>query len=106
MYFAASLVPWKSTYLCSVNAATGSDSGTNLYKTSGGIVPNGAILASPTKIYVPQGRYYPHVFDRISGSSLGTLDGTAGAFALLTSDGPSTAWLSGRGISLTSRATY
>ena len=97
VYFAASLVPWESTYLCSVSAATGSDSGANLYKTSGGIAPNGAILASSTKIYLPQGRYYPHVFNRNSGRSLGTVDGTAGVFALLTSDGTQTGLVAGPG---------
>ncbi len=97
VYFAASLVPWESTYLCSVNAETGSANGSGLYKTSGGIAPNGAILASEQYLYLPQGRYYPHVFNRATGASAGVLSGSAGTFALLTSDGPSTGIVYGSG---------
>ncbi len=97
VYFAASLVPWESTYLCAVDALTGSVSGTGLYKTSGGIAPNGAILASDQYLYLPQGRYYPRVFSRSTGASAGTLSGSAGTFALLTSDGASTGFVYGPG---------
>ncbi len=97
VYFAASLVPWESTYLCAVDAATGSDSGSNLYKVSGGIAPNGAILASDQYLYLPQGRYSPHVFNRLTGASAGTLSSAAGTFALLTSDGSSTGIVFGSG---------
>lgn len=97
VYFAASLVPWQSTYLCSIDADTGSPSGAGLYKVSGGVAPNGAILASDKHLYVPQGRYYPHVFNRATGASAGTLNGTAGTFALLTSDGGTTGVVYGPG---------
>ena len=97
VYFAASLVPWQSTYLCAVDAETGSVSGTGHYSTSGGIAPNGAILLSDQYIYLPQGRYYPHVFNRGTGASAGVLNGTAGTFALLTSDGASTGFVYGPG---------
>jgi outer membrane protein assembly factor BamB len=97
VYFAASLVPWQSTYLCAVDAQTGSASGTGLYSTSGGIAPNGAILASSEYLYLPQGRYYPQVFNRLTGAYAGTMSGVAGSFALLTSDGPSTGFVYGPG---------
>jgi outer membrane protein assembly factor BamB len=97
VYFAASLVPWQGTYLCALDAETGSDSGTGLYSTSGGIAPNGAILASSDYLYLPQGRYYPQVFNRLTGVSAGTMSGVAGSFALLTFDGPSTGFVYGSG---------
>lgn len=88
VYFAASLVNWQTSYLCSVNAVTGSDSGTGLYSVSGGITPMGAIMASATKLYLLQGRLYPYVFNRADGSVLGTFGswGQGGCYALLTSD--------------------
>ena len=86
VYFAAGLVPWKSTYLCSLNALTG----TELYKVSGGPTPTGAILASDSNLYLPHGRNHPRVYTRSSGGSSGILSGTAGVFALLTDDGSST----------------
>ncbi len=88
VYFAASLVNWRSSYLCAVDAETGSVDGTGLYKKSGGVAPMGAILASPSKIYLPQGRMYPYVFDRLTGNLLGQFGsrGNGGCYALLTSD--------------------
>ena len=89
VYFAASLVPWKSSYLCSLDASNGSVSGSGLYKTSGGSTPMSAILASPTKIYLAQGRRQPDIYNRTNGSKLGTIGSTAGngsCFVLLTSD--------------------
>ena len=97
VYFAASLVPWQSTYLCSLDAETGQAAGTGLYTTTGGIAPNGAILASNQYLYIPQGRYYPHVFTRSTGASAGALNGSAGTFALLTSDGSTTGMVYGPG---------
>ncbi len=98
VYFSASLVPWKNSYLCSVDAITGSDSGAGLYSTSGGKTPVGAILASNTNIYLPQGRFYPQVFTRSTGSSAGTISGGgAGVYALLTTDGSSTGFVYGQG---------
>jgi outer membrane protein assembly factor BamB len=88
VYFAASLVNWQSSYLCAVDALTGSDSGGGLYKVSGGVTPLSAILLSDTKIYLQQGRMYPYAFDRSSGSSLGPIgtDGDGGCYALITED--------------------
>ncbi|MHC4436094.1 MAG: outer membrane protein assembly factor BamB family protein [Planctomycetota bacterium] len=88
VYFAASLVNWQSSYLCSINAQTGSDSGTGLYRVSGGVTPMGAIMASATKLYLLQGRLSPYAFNRSNGSSSGTFGerGQSGCYALLTSD--------------------
>lgn len=88
VYFAASLVNWQRSYLCSVDAKTGSDSGAGLYSVSGGVTPMGAILASQTNLYLLQGRLPPYSFNRSSGSVLGTIGerGQSGCYALLTPD--------------------
>ena len=108
VYFAASLVPWKAPYLCSLDAETGADTGTGLYKTQpvvavepysrGVLVPMGSILLSSTKIYLPQGRMSAYVFNRTNGSPIGMLSTTGqgifgwmnnwsgGTYALLTPD--------------------
>ena len=99
--------------LCALDADTGNDSGPGLYKVrhphdmqgdafdqykstitgeyiypSGGSTPMGAILLSPTKIYLPQGRRNPYVYKRYDGSYLGVIGwpGDGGVFALLTPD--------------------
>jgi outer membrane protein assembly factor BamB len=89
VYFAASLVPWEASYLCSINAATGSATGPGLYVTSGGSTPMSAILASPTKIYLAQGRSYPNIYNRTNGTFAGHIGSEAGngsCYVLLTSD--------------------
>lgn len=88
VYFAASLVNWQTSYLCSLDAQTGSDSGPGLYCVSGGVTPMGAIMASATRIYLLQGRLHPYAFYRTTGAVSGTFGerGQSGCYALLTSD--------------------
>ena len=88
MYFAASLVPWKSSYLCSLDALTGSDNGAGLYKVSGGATPMSTILLSSSAIYLMQGRQGPVYFNRANGSSYGSYSSSrnAGCYAVLPSD--------------------
>ncbi|MBN2375611.1 MAG: PQQ-binding-like beta-propeller repeat protein [Sedimentisphaerales bacterium] len=96
-YFAASLLPWRESYLCALDAQTGSDSGDGLYKVSQtGQTLQGAVLASPTKLYVSQGRQHPVVYDRNNGKLLGTFGGggDGGIYALLT---PDNTFIHGRG---------
>jgi len=83
-YFASSLVPWKNSYLCAVDAETGAE----VYKVSGGKTPMGALLVSSSKIYIPQGRLPPEVFNRTDGSATGSAGayGHGGCYALITSD--------------------
>jgi len=86
-YFAAALFPWKDSYLCAINANTGSDGGYGLYnKKLEKITMEGSLLASGTKIYVPMGRIPPMVFDRLTGAHLGNVSGGGGVFALITND--------------------
>jgi outer membrane protein assembly factor BamB len=87
-YFAASLVPWENSYLCAVDAATGSASGEGLFTVSRtSSTMEGALLASSTRLYVPQGRREPMVFNRSNGAALGVVSGGGGGvFCLLTAD--------------------
>jgi outer membrane protein assembly factor BamB len=99
VYFAVSLVPWKTSYLCSVDAMTGSATGSGLYKVTGNVgTAAGPILASNDNIYLTQGRFYPRVYSRASGGYTGTLSGSGGGvYALLTSDGSTTGFIYGQG---------
>jgi len=88
-YFAASLVPWNESYLCAVDVQTGSDNGPGLYKSAQtGLTIQGAMLASPTRLYICQGRQSPIICDRATGRSLGSIgrSGDGGVFALLADD--------------------
>ncbi|KPK67689.1 MAG: hypothetical protein AMJ84_12570 [Acidithiobacillales bacterium SM23_46] len=92
-----SLLPWRESYLCAVDAATGSNSGPGLYKaTHAQSTMQAALLASPTKLYVSHGRRHPHVYNRSDGSHLGAFGetGDGGVYALLTADSH---YLEGRG---------
>jgi outer membrane protein assembly factor BamB len=85
VYFAASLLPWKKTYLCAVDA----ESGAGLYrKEYEHMTAQGPMLASPSKLYVSQGRQTPLVFERESGKLLQSIGGSGfgGVFGLLTED--------------------
>ena len=86
VYFAASLVNWQTSYLCSLDAQTGSDNGPGLYCVSGGVTPMGAIMASASRIYLLQGRLHPYAFNRTTGAVTGTFGerGQSGCYALLT----------------------
>jgi outer membrane protein assembly factor BamB len=97
VYFAASLLPWRESYLCCIDALSGSDSGADLYKLAqSNRTIQGAILASPTKLYLPQGRLHPLVCDITSGNVIGTFGGggEGGVYALLA---PDDTFIHGRG---------
>lgn len=88
-YFGASLLPWKISYLCAIDADTGSDSGAGLYKSlHNELTIQGAMLASSTKLYLSQGRQRPIVCDLTTGKILGPIgsSGDGGVYALLTED--------------------
>jgi len=102
-YFAASLFPWRESRLYGVDASTGKDSGPGLFKTIGtGHAMQGAMLASDSKLFVPQGRSGAIVFSREDGKFASGLAarGDGGVYALLTKDsqliygpGSKTGWL-------------
>ena len=88
-YFAASLLPWLKSYLCAIDAETGSDTGEGNYSVvHEGMTMQGALLGSTRNLYVPQGRIPPAGFSIADGKSSGRFGGSreAGVYALLTHD--------------------
>lgn len=86
-YFGASLLPWKSSYLCALDVQTGGDQGPRRYCVAlEHLTMQGAILATVSRLYLPQGRQRPEMFERATGRPLcGFGDsGQGGVFAVLT----------------------
>jgi len=82
-YFTLSLLPWAPSYICAVNA----EDATVIYKTEHrALTAQAAMLASPTRLYMPQGRQRPVVCDLTDGTLMGVFgkSGQGGTFALLT----------------------
>jgi len=97
-YFGASLIPWQPTFLCAVDAETGADDAPGCFKTKQtGMTLQGALLASKTTLYLPQGRLAPATFNRRTGKFIGTIGDQrqGGVYALLTSD---SSFIHGHGI--------
>jgi outer membrane protein assembly factor BamB len=80
LYFAAGLFPNQGTSLSALNAEDGSVK----WSRKANISPQGYLLASDKRLYVPTGRTNPAIFARADGESLGELSSGGGTFALLT----------------------
>ncbi len=86
-YFVGALLPWQDSYLCAVDADTGSLEGPGLYRAARNrATMEGNLVASAHKLYVPQGRREPLVFNKSDGQYQGVLSGGGGVFVLLTED--------------------
>lgn len=84
-YFGAGLFPKESVYLCALDALDG----TEIWQKKPAISPQGYLLASATRLYVPAGRTTPAVFSRKNGEFLGQIScprAEGGTYALLTED--------------------
>jgi outer membrane protein assembly factor BamB len=84
--FAAGLFPMEGVHLCALDPRTGTP---KWVTQPDRLSPQGYLLASPDRLYVPTGRTSPAMFARAAGAPLGMLDtpgGEGGAFALLTPD--------------------
>jgi outer membrane protein assembly factor BamB len=82
VYFAAGLFPTQGTYL----TALGAEDGTVKWKQKVDISPQGYMLASDERLYVPTGRTGPVMFARSDGKLEGRFPSAGGAYALLTED--------------------
>ncbi len=82
LYFAAGLFPNQGTFLF----ALGAEDGAVTWKQQVDISPQGYMLASDERLYVPTGRANPFVFARADGGLVGELPSAGGTFALLTED--------------------
>lgn len=82
-YFTLSLLPWAPSFICALDA----DDGTVIYKTEHkALTAQAPMLASKTRLYMPQGRQRPVVCDLANGRLMGAFGkgGQGGTFALLT----------------------
>ena len=87
-YFAASLLPWQISYLCSIDLTSGRAEGAGTYVTQHtGLTLQGALLSSETTLYVPQGRSPAQSYDIKTGKALGAMGGMGGVDCLITADG-------------------
>ena len=87
LYFCAGLFPIEGVVMGALDARDGTELWT---ATPGDLSPQGYLLASPTRLYVPRGRIAPAVFDRADGSLVNAYQsafkGDGGAYALLFED--------------------
>ena len=82
-YFAASLVPWESSYVCSVNKESGEPAYVSKHPN---MTLQGSMLSSSKTLYAPQGRSVPLLFDLLSGKAIKSVANAGGTFCLLTED--------------------
>ena len=80
VYFTAGLFPMYGAYLFALEA----EDGRPKWKRKLEICPQGYMLASADRLYVPTGRTSPVVFRRSDGKALGALPSAGGAYALLS----------------------
>jgi outer membrane protein assembly factor BamB len=82
VYFTAGLFPTQGTSLIALSA----EDGTVLWKQKVNISPQGYMLASDERLYVPTGRTGPVVFASADGKFQGQFPSAGGTYALLTED--------------------
>ena len=82
-YFAASLVPWEPSFMCSVNKFTGESNYTTKHSN---MTLQGSLLSSSKTLYAPQGRSVPLLFDLEAGKAIKSVANAGGTFCLLTED--------------------
>ena len=82
-YFCVGLFPTEAVYTCALDAGTGKVRWCDKTRK---ISPQGYLVASPTRLFVPTGRTTPTLLDRETGEHLGALGGQGGAYAVLVDD--------------------
>jgi outer membrane protein assembly factor BamB len=82
-YYCAGLFPSQSVYAVALDAASGEE---KWVRTLDNVSPQGYLLASSTRLFVPTGRTNPIVLNREDGASLGALESSGGSFAVLIDD--------------------
>ena len=85
VWLCAGLFPNYGVYLCALDAADGAE---RWKRRLDAISPQGYMLASQTRLFVPCGRTAPAVFDRSDGRPLGALlgNGRGGTYALVVDE--------------------
>jgi len=82
--FFLGLFPPDDVYRVALNAETGA---VVLCEKTADISPQGYLVASPSRLFVPTGRTAPFAYDRQTLQPLGPIGGTGGAYAVLCDDG-------------------
>ncbi len=87
VYFCAGIFPDHGTFLLALDARDGKE----LWKQALKVTPEGHLLASADRLFVPTGRTAPQVYNRADGKDLGSVPGGFGAraggpFALLAGE--------------------
>ena len=82
-HFFTGLFPSQAVYQCGLDAATGE---VLWCEETRKLSPQGYLLASPTRLFVPTGRTNPAMFDRETNEYLGALEGPGGAYAIVVDD--------------------
>ncbi|MCK5853005.1 PQQ-binding-like beta-propeller repeat protein, partial [bacterium] len=86
-YFGASLLPWKKSYLCAIDAESGDLGRQGTYvKELENVTFEGSMVSSGDRLIQPQGRVSPVFINRGSGKIEGRLPGSGGCFVLVTPD--------------------
>ncbi|NNE92170.1 MAG: PQQ-binding-like beta-propeller repeat protein [Verrucomicrobiales bacterium] len=80
-YFGASLFPWEKSILAAVDYRSGKP---RFVQKQTSVTLQGALLASRERLYVPQGRSAPLVFDKATGKRLADVKGSGGVWCILT----------------------
>ncbi len=83
LYYAASLTPWESSWLVSVDPKSGQR---KFAEEMSGVTLQGALLATAETLIAPQGRSSPLLFDAKTGKAAGALSLAGGVFCLVTED--------------------
>ena len=81
-YFSGGVFAYKGAYICAVSAQTGEA----IWKKKMMDAPQGYLLASTDKLYIPRGRINPVVLNRDGGKLLYANDGGGGSFVVLADD--------------------
>ncbi len=85
-WFACAMLPWKDSWLCAVDAKTGStDAARHYVKSLPGRTMEGAPALSSKFLVLPQGRVAPRLFDRKSGADLGEMVKSGGGSVVVVS---------------------
>ena len=83
-YFAFSMLPWRPSWICAVDATTGKE---RFSRKLDGPTLEGALVASADRLFASQGRIAPLLFNRADGKPIGSLKEGGGSFLSLTPDG-------------------